>query len=202
MKRTLQLALALSLAASGLSAAAAPKLPTGDFTLDGAHTRVGFEVTHLVVSTVSGQFDKFEGSLALNERPSKSKISASIDVASINTGVEKRDNHLKSADFFDAAKYPTITFVSTAVTLIGDKLEVKGDLTIHGTTRPVVLSGKYRGSVNDGYGHEKVGANLRATISRKDFNVLWNAMVEAGPVVSDEVDLILNIEAQRPAPKK
>jgi polyisoprenoid-binding protein YceI len=199
MKTASKLVAALLLGAAQLGAAPALTLPTGSFTLDPAHTRVGFEVTHLVVSTVTGQFDKYDATLDLNADPAKSKISATIDVASINTGVERRDNHLRSADFFDAAKFPTITFKSSKVSLDGNKLSVAGDLTIHGITKPVTLEGKYRGSVDDGYGHEKVGATLSTTISRKEFGVLWNKMIEAGPVVSDEVELVLNIEAQRPS---
>ena len=200
MKTLRLLSAALLLGVSALHAAAPKALPTGSFSLDPAHSKIGFEVTHLVVSTVSGQFDKATATLDLNANASKSKVSAEIETASINTGNEKRDGHLRSADFFDAEKYPKITFVSKSFKLDGDKLTVGGDLTIHGTTKPVVLEGRFRGAVLDGYGNEKVGASLRTTISRKEFNVLWSKMVEAGPVVSDEVDLILNIEAGRPVP--
>lgn len=207
MKSLKLLAAALLLGASTLSAADATPtakalaLPTGSYTLDPAHTKIGFEVVHMMVSTVSGQFDKATATLDLNADPAKCKVTAEIETASINTGTQRRDDHLRSDAFFDAAKYPKITFVSKSFKLDGDKLTVGGDLTIHGTTHPVMLEGRFRGVVLDGYGNEKVGASLRTTISRKAFNVLWNNLIEAGPVVSDEVDLILNIEAGRPVAK-
>jgi polyisoprenoid-binding protein YceI len=198
MKTLKLIAAALLLGASALQAAAPKALPTGKYELDLSHSKIGFEVTHLVVATVSGQFDKATATLDLNADASKSKVSAEIEVASINTGNPKREEHLRSADFFDAEKHPKITFVSKSFSLKGDKLTVSGDLTMRGTTKPVVLEGRYRGAVADGWGNEKVGASLRTTISRKEFGILWNKAIEAGPVVSDEVDLILNIEAGRP----
>lgn len=199
MKKFALLAAALLLTAPAF---AGPELPAGKFDLDAAHSKVGFEVTHLVINTVSGQFDKAEASLDLKSKASKSKVSASIDVASINTGNAKRDEHLKSPDFFDAAKFPTITFKSSKFELEGDKLSVTGDLTMKGVTKPVTLSGKFRGSVVDPWGMQKVGASLSGAISRKDFGITWNKVIEAGPVVGDEVTLVLNIEGSRPAPKK
>ncbi len=197
--KTLSVALsALTLAAQ---LAAAPKLPTGTFTLDPAHSKVGFEVVHLVVATVDGEFKKVSATVELNADPSKSRVEAVIDIASVDTGNEKRDGHLRTGDFFDAEKHPTMTFKSKSFKLKGDKLTVTGDLTLRGVTKPVTLEGRFRGVAADGYGNQKVGASLRGSINRKDFGVAWNAAVEAGPVVSDNVDLILNIEAGRPLPK-
>lgn len=194
--RTLRAALAaLSLAAA---LGAAPALPSGTYTLDPAHSRVGFEVTHLVVSTVEGKFDQADATLKLAKDPAQSSVEATVQIASVDTGNPKRDKHLRSGDFFDAEKYPTMTFKSRSFSLKDGKLTVAGDLTLRGVTKPVTFEGRYNGAVKDGYGNEKVGANLRATINRKDFGVAWNAVVEAGPVVSDDVDIVLNIEAGRP----
>lgn len=200
--KTLTLNLAALLLAAGLAAAPKAKLPTGSFSLDLAHSRIGFEVVHLVVATVDGRFTQATATLDLNADPAKSKITAEIDVASVNTGIEKRDKHLRSGDFFDVEKHPKMTFVSRKVGLKGDKLTVEGDLTMKGVTKPVTLEGRYRGAVLDGYGNEKVGASLRGSLNRKDFGVNWGPMIEAGPVVSDTVDLILNIEAGRPVEAK
>jgi polyisoprenoid-binding protein YceI len=195
--------LTLSLGALALAAhlSAAPKLPTGTYTLDPAHSKVGFEVVHLVVATVDGRFKGVSATVTLDSDPAKSTVEAVIDVASVDTGNEKRDGHLRSGDFFDVAKHPTMAFKSRSFKLKGEQLTVSGDLTLRGVTKPVTLEGRFRGVAADGYGNEKVGASLRGSINRKDFGVAWNAVVEAGPVVSDTVDLILNIEAGRALPK-
>jgi len=198
--KTLNLGLAALALAAGLNAA--PKLPTGTYTLDPAHSKVGFEVVHLVVATVDGQFRTATATLDLKGDPAKSQVTAEIEIASIDTGNPKRDEHLRSGDFFDAAKFPKMTFKSTKIGLKGDKLTVEGELTLKGVTKPVTLEGRYRGAVADGWGNEKVGASLRGSINRQDFGVAWNKAVEAGPVVSDNVDLILNIEAGRPLAEK
>lgn len=197
--KNLQLILGAALLSAGLNAA--PKLPTGTYTIDAAHSKVGFEVVHLVVATVDGEFKKVSATVNLNSNPAKSTVEAVIDVASVDTGNEKRDGHLRTGDFFDAATHPTMTFKSRSFKLKGDKLTVTGDLTLRGVTKAVTLEGRFRGVAADGYGNEKVGASLRGSINRKDFGVSWNAAVEAGPVVSDTVDLILNIEAGRALPK-
>lgn len=197
--KTMTLSLGTLLLAAGLSAA--PKLPNGTYTIDAAHSKVGFEVVHLVVATVDGEFKNVSATVTLNSNPAKSTVEAVIDVASVDTGNEKRDGHLRTSDFFDVAKHPTMVFKSRSFKLKGDKLTVAGDLTLRGVTKPVTLEGRFRGVAADGYGNEKVGASLRGQINRKDFGVSWNAAVEAGPVVSDTVDLILNIEAGRALPK-
>ena len=200
MKRSTLLAAALILAGSTLRAADAKPLPTGTFNFDPAHTTLGFEVTHLVISTVEGKFDKFDGTITIKGNDDISVV-ASADTASIDTGNPFRDGHLRgdnpkmpADDFFEAAKYPKLTFKSTKVTLDGDKLTVVGDLTIHGVTKSVTFDGKYRGAVT-AFGGTRIAASLRSTISRKDYGLKFNAMIEAGPVVSDEVDLVLNVEA-------
>jgi polyisoprenoid-binding protein YceI len=181
--------------------ASAP-FPSGTFELDAAHSKIGFEVSHMVIATVSGQFSKAQATLTLDADASKSKVSATIDVASVTTGVDKRDEHLRSADFFDATKYPSITFKSTSFRLDGSKLTVTGDLSIHGTTQAVTLEGVYKGSIpDDGWGNQRVAAHLSTVISRKKFNILWNKVIESGPVVGDDVTLVLDIEASRPNKK-
>jgi polyisoprenoid-binding protein YceI len=197
-KKSILTLTALALAAQSF----ALSLPKGTYEMDTAHSKIGFEVTHLVVATVDGRFKKAEATLTLDPITNKSKVTATIYIASVDTGNEKRDTHLRSGDFFAADKYPKMTFTSRSFKLKGNKLTVDGDLTLRGVTKAVTLKGRFRGVAKDGYGNEKVGASLRGTINRKDFGVAWNALVEAGPVVSDEVDLILNIEAGRPLDKE
>jgi polyisoprenoid-binding protein YceI len=186
------------------SAFAAPKIEAGKYGIDPAHSKVGFEISHLVISTVEGRFDTFTGNVEMGKKIDDTKIDASIDVNSISTGNGDRDKHLKSPDFFDAAKFGTITFVSKSVSGATDHLAIKGDLTIHGVTKPVTLDGKYMGVVNDPYGNTKVAFSAKGKISRKDFGLIWSKMVEAGPVVGDEVTLDIRIEAGKPgaAPAK
>jgi polyisoprenoid-binding protein YceI len=198
MKRTMILAAAL-LIAGGLRAEAKP-LPSGTFNFDPAHSKFGFAVTHMVISTVEGKFDKFEGVIKVKSAKDIS-VDASAETASIDTGNPMRDGHLRGDnpkmpkdDFFEAEKYPKLTFKSTKVTLADDNtLTVVGDLSMHGVTKSVTFTGKYKGAVQ-AYG-ERIAATLTATISRKDFGLKFNAMIEAGPVVSDEVDLSINVEA-------
>ena len=205
MKNASILAAAL-LIAGGLHADA-KALPTGSFAFDAVHTTLGFEVQHLVVSTVTGKFDKFEGSIDIKS-DKDIKVSASADTASIDTGNAMRDAHLRGDasdkpkdDFFEAAKYPKLTFKSTKVTLDGSKLTVVGDLSIHGVTKSVTFEGKYKGAVA-AFGGTHLGASLKTTISRKDFGLKFAYAIEAGPVVSDEVDLVLNVEAASLPAKK
>ena len=174
-----------------------------DYVIDGAHSKVGFEVSHLVVSSVEGSFKKFEGTFAVSDTLSKDakgyKAAVTVDTDTVDTGIEKRDGHLKSADFFDAKTFPKMTFVSTSVEVAGDKkLKLKGDLTIKNKTKPVVFDVVYKGTVN---AYDKKRAAFKATtdISRKDFGLTWNDVVEAGPVVGDTVTIALTIEGIRKA---
>jgi polyisoprenoid-binding protein YceI len=182
--------------------AATPKIEAGTYAIDPAHTKVGFEISHLVISTVEGRFDTFTGNVVMGKKLDDTKIDASIDVASVSTGNADRDKHLKSPDFFDAAKYPTITFVAKSVSGAADHLAVKGDITIHGVTKPITLDAKYTGVVNDPFGNTRVAFAGKGKLSRKDFGLTWSKAVEAGPVVGDEVTLDLRIEASKPIAKK
>lgn len=184
------------------SSAFAADIPAGSYNLDVAHSKVGFEIPHLVISTVEGRFDKFDGSVVIDPKLEKSKVNVSIDVATIDTANKDRDDHLRSADFFDAAKFGKMTFVSKKITGTPDALKITGDLTIKGKTKSVTLDAKYLGDVKDAYGNHKVAFTATTKINRKDFGLTWNAAVEAGPVVGDEVTLNLKVQAAKPVDKK
>lgn len=180
-------------------ALAAPLLAqAATWTIDPEHSNIGFKVRHLMVSNVKGHFDKFTGTVDINEKDiTKSKVDVSIDTASINTNVQKRDEHLRSADFFDVSKYPSMTFVSKKVAKAGKgKLKVTGDLTLHGVTKEVVLDveGPAKES-KDPWGNIRSGAVASTKINRKDFGLTWNAALETGGVVvGDEVTINLEVE--------
>ena len=187
---------------ASIAAIAALSLPVlasaATWNIDPDHSNVGFKVRHLMVSNVKGNFEKHSGVLDLNEKDiTRSKVSVTIDTASVNTSVAKRDEHLRSADFFDVAKYPTMTFTSRKVAKAGNgKLKVTGDLTLHGITRQVVLNveGPAKES-KDPWGNLRTGVNAAAKINRKDFGLVYNAALETGGVaVGEEVDISLEIE--------
>jgi polyisoprenoid-binding protein YceI len=170
-----------------------------DWEIDPSHTAVQFSVRHMMISTVRGQFDKCAGKISANgSDPSSVKIDVTIDASSVNTRVAMRDHHLISPDFLDIGKYPTITFKSKKVEAAGaDKWKVTGDLTLHGVTKEVVLdvSGP-TAQITDPMGNKRVGASATTSISRKDFGLVWNKLVEGGgAVVSDEVDIEIDVEA-------
>src|SRR5690625_2253985 len=171
-------------------------LTPGTWPLDASHTSASFTVRHAGISRVRGQFEEATGSLTVGEDAADLRFEASLETASITTNNEDRDNHLRSADFFDAEDHPTLTFVSTE--LKGDALH--GDLTIRGTTRPVVLDFAYEGAATDPFGIYRAGFTGRTTISRKEFGLTWNAALETGGVlVSDEVKISIEAEFTAPA---
>jgi polyisoprenoid-binding protein YceI len=199
MKRTLTALLA------GLALSASPALAEpASYQIDTAHTLASFTVRHLVISNVRGEFGKTVGSAVIDlADPTQSKVEVTIDVTSIDTREPKRDAHLKSADFFDVAKYPTMTFRSTKVERAGEgKLTVTGDLTIKGTTKSVVLdvTGPTK-EIKDPQGNLRCGISATTRINRKDFGVNWGPVIEAGPVVSDEVHIDIDAEFIRDAKK-
>ncbi len=166
------------------------------WNLDPAHTAATFTVRHLVISNVRGEFRMTSGVVTLDDQDvTRSKVEATIEVASLDTREPKRDEHLRSADFFDAAKYPTLTFKSTKVEKAGDGLKVTGDLTIRGVTRPVTLDAAVTPEIKDPGGNTRRGFSARGKINRKDFGVSWSKLVEAGPVVGDEVSIEIEAEA-------
>jgi len=168
------------------------------WNIDPDHTNIGFKVRHLMVSNVKGSFDKHTGVVDINDKDiTKSKVDVTIDTASINTNVKKRDDHLRSADFFDVAKFPTMTFVSRKVAKAGeDKLKVTGDLTLHGITKQVVLDVEGpSGESKDPYGVIRRGATASTKINRKDFGLVWNKALETGGIaVGDEITITLEVE--------
>jgi len=169
------------------------------YTIDSAHSSAGFSVRHMMVSNVRGQFSKVAGTIVYDEKNlDASKVDATIDVTTINTREEKRDAHLKSPDFFDVEKFNTMTFKSTSFYRENGKVMVKGDLTIHGVTKPVVLTVDGPSPEVKGMGGYRVGASATTTINRKDFGLTWNRALEAGGVVvGDEVQVTVDIEAAR-----
>ena len=167
------------------------------WAIDPAHSEINFKVKHLVIANVTGGFDKFDATVYTNgDDFTDAQIEFKADVNSINTNQPDRDNHLKSADFFDAANHPELTFISKSLRKKGDSgFILTGDLTIRGTTKPIELEGEFGGIVKDPYGNTKAGFELTGKINRKEFGLLWNAITEAGGmVVSDEIKLMMNIE--------
>lgn len=187
--------IALALAAAALAAPAVAQ--TSSWKLDDTHTHASFTIRHLVITNVRGEFARVTGALVLDEKDvTKSKVEVSIDATSIDTRVADRDNHLRSPDFFDVAKYPTITFKSTRVEKAGEgKLRVTGDLTMHGVTKPVTLDvvGP-TAEVKDPWGNTRRGVAASATLDRRDWGLTWSKAVEAGPVVGNEVKLEIESE--------
>jgi polyisoprenoid-binding protein YceI len=168
--------------------------------IDPAHSKIGFTVSHLVISEVEGQFKKVDAKLvSTNPDFTDSQIEFSADVNSIDTENEDRDKHLKSADFFDAAKHDKIKFVSKSFKKVsGNNYKLTGDLTIKGVTKPVVLDVVYGGTAKDPYGNTKAGFKVTGKVNRKDYGLTWNALTEAGgAVVGDEVNLIGKLELQQ-----
>lgn len=168
------------------------------WNIDPDHSSIGFKVRHLMVSNVRGVFGKVQGVVHADDKDiTRSKVTATIDATSIDTGVAKRDAHLKSPDFLDVVKYPTMTFVSTKIVRDGaDKLKITGDLTLHGVTRPIVLNVEGpTGEVRDPQGKIRRGASATTKINRKDFGLTWNkAMETGGVVVGDDVDVTIEVE--------
>lgn len=167
------------------------------WTIDTNHSEVSFKVKHLVISTASGKFTSFEGTLESDKEDfSDAKINFSADINSIHTGNEQRDGHLKSADFFDAVKFPKLSFVSSQlVHKSGNDYGLKGDFTMHGITKPIELAVELGGVQKDLYGNTVAGFELNGKINRQDFGLTWGAVTEAGGiVVSDEVKLHINAE--------
>jgi polyisoprenoid-binding protein YceI len=166
------------------------------FELDPAHSNIGFKVKHLAISNVKGEFKEFSATFDFEPgKPDSWKVEATIQVASLDTGNEDRDEHLRGNDFFLVEKYPTIQFVSTGVEMKGeDEAKLQGDLTIRGVTKPVVLDLKVFGMA-DFMGTTKAGFEARTKINRKDFGLTWHKVLETGGlVVGDEVEIVLEIE--------
>jgi polyisoprenoid-binding protein YceI len=174
---------------------AAPTLIAGTWAIDPSHSTVAFTARHLM-SKVRGTFTEFSGEFVTTGNPLESTISVTIKAASINTNSEQRDNHLRSADFFDPDKGGVLTFVSTDVAPAGDSYVVTGDLTINGVTRSVALDTEFFGVETDGYGRTVLGAEASTTIDRHDYNVSWNMPLEGDRLlVGPKVKIDLSVEA-------
>lgn len=172
------------------------------WAIDPTHSEVQFKIKHLVISTVTGSFKTFEGTVeAENDGFEGAKIQFSADIDSIDTNMAQRDAHLKSADFFDAENFPKLSFVSSSFTQKDDENYVlTGDLTLRGVTKSVTLSATYGGQMVDFYGNTKAGFEISGKINRKDFGLNWSAVTEAGGVVvSDEVKLHINVQVAKQA---
>ena len=167
------------------------------WAFDLVHSSVNFTVRHMVVSRVRGRFTRWDGSLVMDEKdPSGGRVEVVIDAASIDTGVGQRDDHLRSGDFFDVEKFPTITFKSARVEKAeAGALKVTGDLTMHGVTRPVVLDVEYAGSANDPWGGVRAGFSATTKLDRREFGLSYNQLLETGGVVVGET-VEIGIEAE------
>jgi polyisoprenoid-binding protein YceI len=166
------------------------------WAIDAGHSNVEFAVRHLMISTVRGRFSDVTGTVQLDaDDPANSTIDVTINVASIDTRQEQRDEHLRSADFFDAANFPVLTFKSTRIHRDGDGFQVNGDLTIRGVTRPVTLRVTEEGRTRDPWGGERIGYAAATKINRRDFGLTWNQVLEAGGfAVGDEVKIGVDVE--------
>ena len=186
-----------------VAAAAAPQTGTSTWAIDPGHTLVEFSGRHMMVTTVKGRFKDVRGTLVIDEAdPARSSVEVEIGAASLDTGNEQRDNHLKSPDFLEVERYPTITFKSTRVEP-GDganRFRVIGDLTIRGVTREVVLDATFNGRGTNPWGQEVAGYSAETEINRKDYGVEWNAALEGGGfLVGETVKIALEIEAAKQA---
>ena len=169
----------------------------GTWALDVTHTAVEFEAKHLMISKVKGRFAEFEGALTVADDPTKSSVSVAIKAASIDTRTEARDDHLRSADFLEVDKYPELTFVSTGVEHDGgDDWRIRGDLTIHGITKPVTLKAEFEGQTIDPWGGQRVAFSAETKIDREEWGLTWNQALEAGGwLVGKEITLTLEVAA-------
>lgn len=174
---------------------------TGDYTLDTAHSRLGFQARHAMVTKVRGLFKQFDGHIHIDgQNPALSSAEVTIDVGSIDSQQPDRDAHLRGEDFFDVAHYPTITFKSTgAQRLSDDTYRLSGDLTIRDTTRPVTIDFEFTGAVRDPFGQLRLGFEGQVVVNRRDFGLNWNMALDAGGLlVSEKITIELDIAALRP----
>jgi polyisoprenoid-binding protein YceI len=168
-----------------------------EYKLDNSHTAVGFSVKHLMITNVKGDFKNYDAKIDFDKATKNFKsFSANVDTASIDTGIEKRDAHLKSEDFFSSEKFPKMTFVMKSYEVDGDEGKMKGDLTIRGITKPVVLEVDDLATIKDFDGNNRIGFSLEGKINRMDYDLKWNKVLETGGVaVGEEVKIIVDVEA-------
>lgn len=167
------------------------------WSIDSAHSQVNFSVRHMMITNVRGRFDKFSGTVNFNEQdPARSSVEVQIDAASVNTNDAKRDEHLKSPDFFDVQKFPSLSFKSTRIELLDKKsAKIYGDLTIHGVTKEAVLNTEYIGQSKSPWGTTSAGFSASAKVNRKDFGLEWNVALETGGMlVGDDIKVDIEVE--------
>jgi polyisoprenoid-binding protein YceI len=174
---------------------------TGTWQIDAVHSTVGFAAKHAMVATTRGRFETYTGGATIDATtPENSSLWVDIDAASVSTGNEQRDGHLKSADFFHAEAHPHVTFRSTNVKVDGDEIVTLGDLTVAGVTHPLEIRWEFGGLSKDPYGNVRAGFEGVATLNRKDWGLVWNAAIETGGfLVSDKIKLVLEIAAVKQA---
>ena len=173
-------------------------LPTGTWNIDASHSTADFTVRHAMISKVRGRFEGVSGRVEVVDDLTAARVVAEIDMASIRTGDESRDTHLRSADFFDVEQFPTMTFTSREIRPAGQDWVVVGDLNLHGVTRPVELAVEFNGVIKDPFGATRAGFSATTEINRKDFGLTWDAVLETGGVgVSDTVNVALEIQAAK-----
>ncbi len=180
-----------------MSATITPTLPTGTWSADPSHSTVGFAVKHLGIATVRGNFAKFDGTLEIGEDLASARAYGTAEAASVDTGDDGRDTHLRSADFFDAEQHPEIAFTSKAITATGDEtFEITGEMTIRGVTRDLALHAEITGTEEDPWGNERVGLEVTGQLNRGDYGMTFNQALGSGNMlVSDKVKLALDISA-------
>jgi len=172
--------------------------PAGKYELDTSHTEVGFVARHMLTKT-RGRFTEFSGMIEVGDTPETSSVEVEVKTSSVQTNFEQRDNHLKSADFFEVDEYPVLTFRSTAIRHTGgSSFELEGDLTIKDTTKPVTLTGEFLGWGKDPYDNTIFSAEATTTVDREDWDLTWNVAVETGGfLVGKKVDLVIDVEARK-----
>jgi polyisoprenoid-binding protein YceI len=173
------------------------------WAIDLVHSSIGFTVRHLVVSKVRGKFTRWNGTIVMDEHDlTGAQVDVSIEPASVDTGVDQRDTHLKSPDFFDAERFPAFTFKSTGVEKVqGGEFKLSGNLTLHGVSRPVVLDVEYAGSAKDPWGGVRAGFSAHGSLDRREFGLTYNQLLEAGGVVvGEKVEIDIEVEAVKQAP--
>lgn len=180
-------------------------IPAGEYKIDPAHSIIGFAIRHLEINWVEGRFKDFSGTINYNEQDvTKSSVAFNAKIESIDTGVEPRDKHLRTADFFDAAKYPEMTFKSTRIERKGkDRFVLYGDFTLKGVTKQIAFPFNLTGAIKDPWGNTRFGIQAQTKINRRDYGITYgNAMANGGLDVGNEVTIDLQLEALMPAPKK
>lgn len=173
-----------------------PGYRVGTWKVDPTHSEVGFSVRHLAISKVKGKFEQFDATFVTAENPLESTVTASAEVASIDTNEKNRDGHLRTGDFFAAEEHPQLTFVSTGVREENGEFKVDGELTMRGVTKPVTFDLEFGGFGEDGYGNYKAGFTATAVVKREDFGLTWNAPLEKGGLLlGSDVAITLDVQA-------